>query len=202
MRLRPFTFALAAMPDLSRLLHEWEGEWIRLGVPVEEILLPGLELDQVVDTLTRTFGTVHDDVPQWFAWHDGSPPRLGVDAAQIGWPILPLALCLRERETQMAVDREILLYTPQMHRWDARWLPLTPDTGGGSYVVDTATGQVLDVSWWSGGDLDRVVAEDLSSAVQVWLEVLRGGYYQWSDGRWQYDFAAVPPHFRGTGLVG
>jgi hypothetical protein len=172
-------------------------------MPVEEILLPGLELDPVVDTLTRTFGTVHDDVPQWFAWHDGSPPNLAVDAAPIGWPILPLALCLRERETQMAVSRdEVPDDYPDAYRWDAGWLPLTPDSGGGSFVVDTATGQVLYVSWWSGGDRGRVVADDLASAVQVWLEALRGGYYQWADGRWQYDFTAVPRHLRGTGLVG
>jgi hypothetical protein len=190
------------MSELARLLQEWEVEWTRLGMPVEEILLPGLALTQVVDTLTSTFGAVHDDVPEWFAWHDGSPPRLEVDAAPIGAPILPLALCLRERETQMAVSRDVPVYSPGMPRWDAHWLPLTPDTGGGSYVVDTTTGQVLDVSWWSGEDLGRVVAEDLASAVQVWLEVLRGGYYQWADGRWQYNFTAVPRHFRGTGLVG
>jgi cell wall assembly regulator SMI1 len=190
------------MSELSRLLHEWEGEWTRLGMPVEENLSPGLELDRVVDALTSTFGAVNDDVPQWFVWHDGSPPRLDVLAAPIGWPILPLALCLRQREQQMAVSRELPDSNPEMSRWDARWLPLTPDTGGGSYVVDTASGQVLDVSWWSGEDLGRVVAEDLASAVRVWLEALRGGHYQWVDGQWEYDYAAVPQYLRATGLVG
>jgi cell wall assembly regulator SMI1 len=191
------------MSELSRLLQEWEGEWTRLGLPVEEALSPGLELEHVVDTLTSTFGTVNEELPQWFVWHDGSPPGLNVDAAPIGAPILPLALCLRERETQMAVSRnEVPDHYPDIYRWDAHWLPLTPDSGGGSYVVDTATGQVLDVSWWSGEDLGRVVAEDMASAVQVWLEVLRGGYYQWADGRWQYDYTAVPQHLRATGLVG
>lgn len=136
------------MSDLPGLLQKLERQWVALGVPGEDILLPGLDPWQVADILTRTVGAAPDALVHWFSWHDGSPPGRGWDAAPIGAPILPLAHCLREREVQLTVARDEPSY-PGTLLWDPEWLPLSPDTGGGSYAVDTSDGGLIYVSWWS-----------------------------------------------------
>jgi hypothetical protein len=63
------------------------------------------------------------------------------------------------------------------------------------------TGQFLLVDWM-GDDFVSTPADDLASAVSIWVQVLKGGHYRWTEGQWDYDSGGFPRSLRVGGLVG
>lgn len=167
--------------------------------PTDQVLMPGLDARQVAATLVETVGSAPDHLVHWFSWHDGVRPDAGWEAAPLGAQILSLQHCLVQLERQLTVNADQTPYSG-MFRWDPRVLPRTPDTGGGSFALDTVSGRLLYIHWEDSDDSE--VSEDLAAAAKVWLEVLQCGVHRWQDRRWHYEYTDIPLQFRVTRLVG
>jgi hypothetical protein len=185
------------MTDLPSLLQHLEEQWRRLGVDVEGVLKPGLSARDVAEQLTALVGTAHDDVLDWFNWHDGSWPETRWVAAPTGSRILPLEHCLRLRGEMLTINSKPGV-EEELPRWHSHWLPLTDDPA--AYTVDMTTGQFLLVDWWDA-EFVSTPADDLAGAVSVWAQALRDGHYRWSNDQWAHDYATLPLWLRTSGLV-
>jgi hypothetical protein len=176
--------------DLAAL----EAEWQRLGVPTSDVLVPGLPEDEVRAGLQAGLATAPDDLVAWYTRQGGT--------GETSWAAAPLTLKLWSLNQALS-DRDEQLNLPQVTdgaQWEHHWLPLTAACGN-TYALDARSGQVLSVDWWAV-PFARVVAPNLMTAVRYWTGVLREGYYRWTRGRWEYDFAAIPQRVRASGLVG
>jgi hypothetical protein len=189
-----------AVTELPALLQKWEKQWRLLGSDVDTVLRPGLSAQAVTEQLTASVGPAHEDLVNWFSWHDGSQLESAWIAAPTGRQILPLQGCLRLRDQMLRIKSEPESDV-ELPRWDPRWLPLTDNKVGAVYAVDTVTGSFLSVDWWDA-DFVSTHADGLSGAVAAWVQALQGGYYEWAEDHWEYDFAALPASLRTTGLVG
>ena len=158
------------------------------------MLQRGLSGVHVAERLAGLVGVAHEDLVDWFMWHDGSRPGSFWMAAPTGSGIVPLDSCLRLRDEMLKISLE-----PGIARWHPHWLPLTD--GPAAYTLDMTTGQFLLVDWW-GEDFVSTPAADLASAVSVWVQALKDGHYRWADDHWDYDFAGFPLSLRVGGLVG
>lgn len=197
------------MTGLPPLLRELEGHWRRLGFPVDDYLLPGLDPAEARAVLREVTEEPNEEVVEWFSWHNGCRygSRITFRMAPYGDVLLPLTEALTDRVSrlegaQSAAEDELF---PADYYWDDAWLPVTEQSGQRQLTVDCAArdGAVVRNVEWSNIDFRTVVAASLSDAVAYWDGLLDAGYYQWSpsERQWECDFASLPLEVRISGLV-
>lgn len=187
------------MTQLSGLLRELEAEWARLGVPVNTLLRPPLQALTIRSELEPLIGPVHPDLLAWFEWHDGSEPLWVAAPWRGAFATVHFAISQREMNMEISAGEDIE-HDPNPYGWGAEWIPLLTGPSMGDLVLNSATGEVL-APYWDDNRWPNRVAPDLSTAVALWLDVLRRDYFRWIDGAWIYDYAAIPAEIRASDLV-
>lgn len=198
------------MTGLSDLLVQLQAEWSRLGLDVAQSFAPGINDEVVRSQLAVISTTPCEEAVEWFAWHNG-PSTVPTEIAPSGFDILAIEESLAERSVRqrIAVDAAADMgdprYPPAAY-WRDSWLPIGRIGGAAVLALDVTAGAVsapvYNVDWEDLIASGRPAAASLAEVVSLWLAVLRGGYYTWVDGHWQYDFAAVPVAYRASRLVG
>jgi hypothetical protein len=198
------------MSDLSELLQALDARWWDLGMPVDEILAPGLSETEVRSTLSAVTERPCDEIVEWFTWHNGRlDPRPNlVLAAPSGFALLSVIGALAERSGSQAVAIEAAAMEPEAgltpaEHWPSSWLPIGENGSGGLLVAEIGTDPIhapLRFHDWGGESPAGVPS--LVAAVQLWLTVLDTGVYAWADGMWHYDYLALPVDYKRMGLVG
>jgi len=189
---------------LGDLLLELEAEWRALGAPVDELVYPGLEREQVSGQLQDAFGKAPVELVEWFSWHNGGPINRRTAAQQLAAPmgrtLSPLEDCLSDRQSYLALPTETA-DGAVLPAWDPRWLSLTHYIGGGvlAFHVDHLT--LIDVYWWDA-EFTHSAADSMEEAVRTWVETLRAGYYAWEGGDWVYDVNRLPADLLERSIIG
>lgn len=207
--------------DLAKALSDLERRWRALGVPVNEVLRPGLSPAAVTHTIRATMDTSAQaagstlqlsEVERWFGWHDGT--LLGMDwvAAPSGMTLFTLERGLQERQMMLSLAQE-QKFTEAYRLWRRTWLPIGDSGVGvllvldldanasGSGVEEGGSGSVVYVDWSNPQHYRRPVPT-LLAATSIWAAALDTGAYSWNGEEWVYDFRAVPLELRRTWLVG
>lgn len=184
------------MTTTHALLDDLEREWARLGVPVGDVLSPGLDPGEVERVVTSATGQVTADVITWFTWHNGSPSNWF--AAPLQQTLLGLSLALEVRQEMLAVSASV----PEGAAYRPQWLPIGDMGVGVRMVIDTKSGELYRLDWQALETFETPLAADLAAAVTVWKDVLAAGYYRWDGSDWQYDYLALPVDLKVRGLIG
>ena len=178
------------MSKLSELLHALDKRWRSLGMPVDELLAPGLAEDVVRSTLSNVTQHLSDEIVDWFAWHNGRfEPRNLVLAAPSGCALLSITEALAERAQSRSVAVEAAATEPELgmapeEYWPDSWLPIAENGSGGLLVVDVVRdGSKAPARFhdWEGDSVEG--ASSLVVAAQLWLAVLDTGLYTWAGGK-------------------
>jgi hypothetical protein len=183
---------------LREALGDLEMAWASLGIAIDITLKPGLSEDHVRAVLTDAFGYAHPDLVQWFSWHDGQSQASGPIIAPLGGFLLPLHLCLVERQKNLDIGPDPYEFGDMT--FSPTWLPLTDHPPLVSF--DTQSGAIRAISWNDNESFIETAAPDLTTAVRLWIIALKGGYYRWYANKWHYDYAEIPLEIRSSGLVG
>lgn len=206
--------------DLARALSDLERRWRALGVPVEEVLQPGLSPAAVNQTIraameesVRAAGSTLElsEAERWFGWHDGTPSGIEWVAAPTGMTLFTLEQALRERLMMLNAAEE-QVYADAHKLWRNTWLPIARNGVGVLLALDLLNGPRADDA---GEDVASVVYIDwedpqhyyrpapaLLAAMAIWASALDTGLYSWDGTDWVYDFRAVPLELVRTRLVG
>jgi hypothetical protein len=198
------------MSELPDLLAELEVEWNRLGLDVDQSLAPGIPTEVARAELAVISSDPCEEAVEWFAWHNG-PSAAPIEIAPSGFDFLSIKQSVAERSSRrhIAADAAADMDDPGFPTtawWRDSWLPIGRIGGAAVLAIDLATDAVsapaYNVDWQDLIASGRPAAASLAEVVKLWLTVLRGDYYRWIDGHWQYDFAAVPAAYRASRLVG
>lgn len=198
------------MNQLPGLLAELDVEWARLGLDVNRFVARGIDEASVRSELTAISPSPCREAVEWFAWHNG-PVAASIQIAPSGFDLLSIHESVAEQLSRRRLAAELAADIndpefPTSAFWRDTWLPIGRIGGAAVLAVDLAgdalSAPVYNVDWQDLIGSGRPVAASLAEAVKLWLTVLNGDYYQWIDGEWQYDFAAVPIAYRASGLVG
>lgn len=207
------------MSELSRKLRDWEDQWRRQGVSVDDYLAPPTTRERVHEILTNVGLHACEEAVDWFTWHDGARVHpLAFEVAPS--PFLPLSL--EEATADRDSRREVAVLTasdvrgegcPELedpdYYWEPTWLPIARDSGPRVVALELTADardcpvRVID-PWASGEDSYRQVsAPSLTEAVRLWMEWMEHGGWAWSpdQARWIRNWEAVPLQIRLTGLI-
>ncbi len=179
---------------LTVALDALESEWRRLGVAADSVLAPGLPPQDIEARLLSEVGAAPSELIEWFAWHNGTMARRIL--APIMYPLLTLDASLQDRRQRIS----LLADEPDFPQWGDRWVPITESPSSALFAYDAGSGEVLAIDYWSPGQFDTVVAAGLSAAIESWTDMLRCGYYSWTDETWHYDYPSFPPEAIRSGL--
>jgi hypothetical protein len=197
--------------ELSDLLVQLESAWEEHGFSPAEWLAPGIDHALAREAIAGVSGSPCQEALDWFGWHNGSiDDRTEVELAPSGFTLLSIEQSLAERavriEGAMALAELPPDPLPVSVFWRDSWLPIGRMSTAAVLVVDlaadTTAAPVYNVDWQNLTSPGVPATPSLADAVTVWLSVLAGGYYQWAEGFWHYDFSAVPKEFRRSRLVG
>jgi hypothetical protein len=198
------------MSELPELLTDLDVEWNRLGLDVEQSFAPGIPPEVVRAELAIISSTPCTEAVEWFAWHNGSLAA-PIEIAPSGFDLLSIAESVAEHSSRRRLAADVAADMndpgfPASSYWRDTWLPIGRIGGAAVLAVDLAADAVnapaYNVDWQDVIGSGRAAAPSLAQAVKLWLTVLRGDYYRWSDGYWHYDFAKVPAVCRASRLVG
>ncbi len=198
------------MSELPELLAELDVEWRRLGLDVDHSLAPGVPNEVSHAELAVISSAPCEEAVEWFAWHNG-PSAAPIEMAPSGFDMLSITEAMAERSSRrrLAADAAADMDDPDFPvaaYWRDSWLPIGRIGGAAVLAVDLAADAVsaptYNVDWEDLIASGQPAMSSLVEVVQLWLTVLRGDYYRWIDGHWQYDFAAVPAVYRASRLVG
>jgi hypothetical protein len=189
------------MSALSDLLLDLERRWRQFGMPVDDLLRPGRDRSEIVDLLAAEFGTAPPELVDWFNWHDGPGEQWWKTPAPLPGMLISLEVARRQRADTL--DAQEFSPDPDypVPQWHRTWLPLLDYGVGAKTAYDVSNAALLLVDYWDP-EFTTTVASRFTDAVGVWLRALDTGLYEWRDGDWHYDFAALPLDLRMTGLVG
>lgn len=206
--------------DLAKALSDLERRWRALGVPVNELLRPGLSPAAVSHTIGAAMETSAgapgstlqlSEAERWFSWRDGTRPGAHWVAAPMAKTLLSLQQALAERALMLSSARD-QDYADPHDLWRHSWLPigdsgvgvllaldLEANTSGGVEVGES--GSVVYVDWSDPQHYYRPVPT-LLAATSIWAAALDTGVYSWDGQDWVYDFKALPRELLQTWLVG
>jgi hypothetical protein len=198
------------MSELPDLLTEVDVQWDRLGLDVNRFAAPGIHEVAVRSELGAISSRPCQEAVEWFAWHNG-PLAAPIEIAPSGFDLLSIKEAVAEHlsRRRMAADAAADMGDPDFPAsayFRDTWLPIGRIGGAAVLAIDLAgdavSAPVYNVDWQDLIGSGRPAAASLAEVVKLWLAVLRGDYYRWVDGRWQYDFAAIPAAYRASRLVG
>ena len=179
-------------------LVEWESRWRAAGAPVQDLLEPGIDGNEVRERQTEV-AVVHPDAFTWFSWHNGS---LRLDAAPSGYEMRSVEevdVLIFQMEASEGIFTSSGRETSQVR---GSLLPLMDTNERQMIVLDQDTGAVyrydaaLDVRLLK-------VADNLESLVRLWIEVfdlVQPGYYPAVE-LFAFDNDLAPPDLVAKGIV-
>jgi cell wall assembly regulator SMI1 len=200
------------MTEFVGLLARLDAAWQRFGFPVAETLAAGASPAEIRLALAPVSSSPCVEAVDWFSWHNGRR-----DAAAVAplppsmYMLLSLEQALKQRSERLEDAAELARSSGELNRpaefyWRPTWLPIGGSLGPNVLAIDLAAdavkAPVLNIDWQDHETL-RPVAESLTDAARLWVDVLDADYYAWSpeQRKWQYDFANFPIELRRSMLV-
>jgi hypothetical protein len=174
---------LSEQDELQRQLRRLEERLRDGGDPVVDLLAPGLEREDVRETLSSQFGAAPEELVTWFCWHNGIVPgeHLALHTVLISGTPMSLAQALRIASRRRQEE-------PSRTWWPRGWLPLIDHIGSWCELV----AQCDDVRFASlfsyryGQPPEAPFAPSLARMVDAWHTFLDLGY-RWDPARGHHD---------------
>jgi hypothetical protein len=187
--------------DFERRLHEH-------GVPIKDILAPGLSDAEMAARVHPLPLELSREARVWWGWHNGTLPvedyRYGLIAP--GRYLVPLERAVADyRENRLlAEERARAGGSPEVW-WDPKWIPLLSPDNGTTIACDCSVGprdpSPLHVVWWKLPDYDRPqrASDSLGQMIVWWIEAIDSGmwHYDRDAAIWRRDHRAIPPQRDG-----
>jgi len=199
------------LSELSDRLAQLDDALQSQGFPSGELLAPGVDEAAAREGLAGVSSALCQEALDWFGWHNGSVSGHPDEVlAPSGFALLSIEQSLAERATRAESARALAGLPPDPLPvdvfWRDSWLPIGRMSTAAVLVLDfasdAAAAPVYRVDWQDLAASGVPVAPSLANAVGIWLSVLNGGYYQWEDNAWQYDYSTVPKELRRSRLLG
>ena len=187
-------------------LTEWEEAWRTRGVPVDDLLAPGLHPDEIRAAID--FAPVHDDAITWYSWRNGAKqPTARMEAVPSGRILTSLSEALRERDSILSIGADEGIEGTE-DAYGRSWLPVASSESVYLLSLDLNRGEVFrsDVAWgWSTEYplWHLQIGDNLETLVRTWIAELARGDYLWNEGGWfDYDGLDQPMDLRSRHVLG
>ena len=187
-------------------LTEWEEAWRARGVPVDDLLAPGLHPDEI--RVAIEFAPVHDDAITWYSWRNGANPLTPrMEAVPSGRILTSLSEALRERDEILSSEADEGINDAE-DAYRRSWLPVASSERGNLLSLDLNRGDVFRSDVGEGWSTEYPqwhlqISANLETLVRAWIAELSRGDYSWNAGGW-FDFDGLdqPKDLRSRHVLG
>ncbi len=205
------------MSPLPDLLDRYTALWTELGCPRASLLRPGLPAERVRQALAAEGLSAHQEIVDWYGWHDGTELAGGASTVTLPPPrlwVFNLAEAVAERRAlvefaaQMSADirhddpdagPEYPLILAD-YWWRPTWLPIARGGGSDRLAIDLSVDDAPGLRYWAADSPDlaqELAAPSLTALVAHWIAALESGACEWDTGgehhHWRVDRDRLPP---------